>query len=134
MMILCCATIIRRTTFFILFPVMLVMFQGGSIGGWTSPYVAKLTSYDSPIPMTKDEAAMLVTLFTFGRLIGAFIGSISVHLFGSKKTQSIIGLPLVCCWAFILIADRPVLLYIGRFAGGFAIGWYTSTITPIPYE
>lgn len=104
------------------FQVTLMMLQVGLMGGWSSPYIAKLTSTESSLPVTINEASWMVTLFSLGQLIGAIGGSISIAYFGSKTTILIMGTPLACHWLLILISQNVIELYVGRFCGGIAIG------------
>lgn len=102
--------------------VTLLLVQIGLLAGWSSPYIAFLTSPNSHIPITLNEASWIVSLLNAGRLIGAIFGALCVNYFGSKRTIFIISLPLIFGWLFIILADRVEWLYVSRFLGGIALG------------
>ncbi|XP_012231538.1 facilitated trehalose transporter Tret1-like [Linepithema humile] len=102
--------------------VSLLLLQIGMMMAWSSPYVARLTSPESQIPMTMDMASWVVSLINLGRLIGAVSGAITVNYFGTKRTILITSLPMALCWLFIIVANRVEWLYVSRFLGGIGIG------------
>ncbi|XP_018316127.1 facilitated trehalose transporter Tret1-like [Mycetomoellerius zeteki] len=102
--------------------VNLLQLQMGLISVWSSPYIAYLTSPESHIPLTMDEASWVVSLLNLGRLIGAISGSVAVNYLGAKTTVFITSLPITLCWLFIIVANRVEWLYVARFLAGVSLG------------
>ncbi|XP_011863267.1 PREDICTED: facilitated trehalose transporter Tret1-like [Vollenhovia emeryi] len=102
--------------------VNLLQLQMGLISVWSSPYVAYLTSPESHIPVTMDEASWVVSLLNLGRLIGAISGSVAVNYLGTKTTIFVTSLPITLCWLFIFVADRVEWLYAARLLAGISMG------------
>ncbi|KAJ8679676.1 hypothetical protein QAD02_015463 [Eretmocerus hayati] len=102
--------------------VLFLLSQIGSMFGWTSPYSARLTSRDSPIPLTLDQMSWVASQLNLGRVVGAFIGGICAYHWGSKKTILLTLVPILTGWILITIADGPLLLYISRFSSGLGLG------------
>ena len=94
----------------------------GLVTGWTSPYMAQLTSPTSELPITSAQASWVVSLLPLGRFLGAIIGSVLVEFLGSKKTLLLTGLPLVPGWIFIICANSAYWLYISRLMSGISMG------------
>lgn len=97
------------------------MFMAGTIGGWSSPYLARLTAEDSPIPLTPEQASWVASLMNLGRIVGGIPGAISANYIGSKKTLLYNGIPLILSWVSYIVADSVAWLYVGRIIGGFSI-------------
>ncbi|XP_046415352.1 facilitated trehalose transporter Tret1-like [Neodiprion fabricii] len=106
---------------------MIMLFVCGMMGGWTSPYLAKLTSQDSPLPITSDEASWVASLLNFGRLIGAVPGAVSVHYFGSKRTLFLNGFSLIVGCVCTIVADSVIWLYVARLISGLCLGMSYSS-------
>ncbi|KAG5344524.1 TRE12 protein, partial [Acromyrmex charruanus] len=104
------------------FLVNLLQLQMGLISLWSSPYIAYLTSSESYIPMTIDEASWIVSLLNLGRLIGAISGSVAVNYLGAKTTVFITSLPITLSWLFIIVANRVEWLYAARLLAGISLG------------
>ncbi|XP_011158237.1 facilitated trehalose transporter Tret1 [Solenopsis invicta] len=102
--------------------VNLLQLQMGLISVWSSPYIAYLTSPESHIPMTMDEASWVVSLLNLGRLIGAISGSLAVNYLGTKTTIFVTSLPITLCWLFIIVANRVEWLYAARLLAGISLG------------
>ncbi|XP_076249695.1 uncharacterized protein LOC143188992 [Calliopsis andreniformis] len=100
----------------------LLMAQSGLMGGWSSPYIAQLTSPESSLSITIEEGSWVVSLFNLGRLIGAIGGAICVNYFGSKTTILFTCLPNGLCWLFTIVANRVEWLYSSRLFGGITLG------------
>lgn len=105
----------------------LILFVGGLMLGWSSPYLAQLTAPDSPLHITTDEASWVASLVSMGRLFGAIIGAVSVQYLGSKKTLIFIGFPYILSWVSLIVADSVIWLYVARFASGVSIGMAFSS-------
>ncbi|XP_011170953.1 facilitated trehalose transporter Tret1 [Solenopsis invicta] len=102
--------------------VNLLQLQMGLIEVWSSPYIAYLTSPESHIPMTIDEASWVVSLLNLGRLIGAVSGPVAINYLGTKTTVFVTSLPITICWLFIIVANRVEWLYAARLLAGISIG------------
>lgn len=102
--------------------VNLLQLQMGLISVWSSPYVAYLTSPESHIPITMNEASWVVSLLNLGRLIGAISGSVAVNYLGTKTTIFVTSLPITLCWLFIIVANRVEWLYAARLLAGISMG------------
>jgi len=86
--------------------------------GWTSPYLALLTSDDGPFLITQEQGSWVASLLPLGRLFGAIIGSVFVEYLGSKMALFITGLPLIFAWACITAANSVAWLYVFRLFSG----------------
>lgn len=93
---------------------------------WSSPYLAQLTAPDSPLPLTLNEASWVASLLYVGRLTGAILGSISVSVFGSKKTNLITVFPIAAGWVLTFAADSALMLCIARISLGVGFGFAYS--------
>ncbi|KAL0132082.1 hypothetical protein PUN28_000095 [Cardiocondyla obscurior] len=109
--------------------VNLLQLQMGLISVWSSPYIAYLTSPESHIPITMDEASWVVSLLNLGRLIGAVSGAVAVTYLGTKTTIFLTTLPITLCWIFIMTANRVEWLYVARFLAGISLGKMYSCIS-----
>ncbi|XP_058789150.1 facilitated trehalose transporter Tret1-like [Phymastichus coffea] len=102
--------------------VTIIMVEIGILSGWSSPYLAQLTSSDSPLPLTFDQASWVASLLNLGRFVGAITGAITVNYFGSKRTLLLTFVLIGSCWAFTMSADNFIWLYIARTLGGVGLG------------
>ncbi|KAK0182433.1 hypothetical protein PV327_000575 [Microctonus hyperodae] len=98
----------------------------GVVCSWASPYLAKLSRPDSPLPITDDEAAWFASLINISRPLGAILGAIFVAIFGTKISTSLIGIPFALGWACFFIVKSISLIYISRLLSGIGIGWFYS--------
>lgn len=88
---------------------------------WSSPYLARLTSADFPIPLTSNEASWLASLLSLGCLLGVLPALLFIHHFGSRKS-CIIALALtITSYIWMIIADSIDHLYISRLLGGAGV-------------
>lgn len=99
----------------------------GISSGWSSPYIAKLTSDDSPIPLNHHQSSWVTSIFNIGRFLGSFLGAVFANYLGCKKTLLIALFPLAGWWSCTIVADSPEWLYVGRFLGGIALGMTYSS-------
>lgn len=105
----------------------LLAFALGLVGGWTSPFLAKLTSPDSELPVTAVEASWIASLIQLGRVVGAVIGSVGVTYLGSKFSVLSIGVPVVVSWTLLALADTVGWIYAARSLQGISTGMFFST-------
>lgn len=110
-------------------PVTLLVLQIGLQAAWSSPYIAYLTSPESHIPITMNEASWVISLLNLGRLGGAIFGSAAVNYFGSKTTVFITSFPIALCWVFTIAADRVEWLYAARSLAGVSLGMTYSSFS-----
>ncbi|XP_011875714.1 PREDICTED: facilitated trehalose transporter Tret1-like [Vollenhovia emeryi] len=102
--------------------VTLLLLLVGMIEIWSSPYIENLTSPESPIPMTENQASWIVSLLSVGNLIGTVCGSIAVNYLGSKTAIVVTSLTITLSWLFTLVANRREWLYAARLLGGIGMG------------
>nr|XP_033330038.1 facilitated trehalose transporter Tret1-like [Megalopta genalis] len=107
--------------------VSLLLAQFGFMGGWSSPYIADLTSENSSFTLSTAELSWVISLLNLGRLFGAFTGALCVNYFGSKTTLLIISVPIALCWLFVIVADNVWWLYMSRSFGGLSLGMVYSS-------
>ena len=107
--------------------VALLGFTLGLCNGWTSPFIPKLTSADSELPITEAEASWIASLLQLGRVCGAVIGSIETTYLGSKFSALSSAIPIVVSWIFLIIADSVGWIYAARSLQGIATGMFFST-------
>ena len=96
----------------------------GLISGWTSPYVAKLTSPNSPFLVSTTEASWIVALLSLGRILGAILGAIGVSCVGSKRTALYAGIPQLLGWVLLLSVDSVQWIYASRILSGVSLGFF----------
>lgn len=97
------------------------------MGGWTSPYLAKLLSEDASLMITEAEASWVASLLNIGRLIGGISAAICVDYFGSRRTMFLVGFPSALGWILIIFADHVMWLYVARIFCGIGIGMTFGT-------
>ncbi|XP_011305786.1 facilitated trehalose transporter Tret1 isoform X2 [Fopius arisanus] len=98
------------------------LLQIGCICTWSSPYIPKLTSKNSTLPMTLNEASWIASIMNVGRTLGAVFGGGSVYIFGSKTSLLITCLPTAACWILTALAQSIVWLFLGRVLAGIGMG------------
>ena len=59
----------------------------GLANGWTSPYLAQLTTVNITLPLhlTEAEASWVASTLSFGRFVGVILGSIAQGIYDSLK-------------------------------------------------
>ncbi|XP_043488292.1 facilitated trehalose transporter Tret1-like [Polistes fuscatus] len=104
--------------------VSLAPIVSGLANGWTSPYLAQLTSTTADVStkLTENEASWIASLLNLGRVFGALIGAVIQEYVGRKKQLVIGGLPLALSWVFSICATSVTWLYISRFCSGIGSG------------
>ncbi|XP_043272365.1 facilitated trehalose transporter Tret1-like [Venturia canescens] len=110
------------------FEVVHLGLSNGLAGGWTSPFLAKLTGPDSELAVTNEEASWIASLVPVGRVLGAMCGSINVYYFGSKFSVLCTGLPLALSWIFLIIANSVNWIYAARLLQGISVGMFFGTV------
>lgn len=105
----------------------MVLVQLGISSGWSSPYLARLTAPNSPLPLTLEQASWVASLLNLGRFVGAFTGATSVNYLGSKTTMLFTLIPISFCWILTMLAQNAEWLYAARFCGGLGLGMTYSS-------
>ncbi|CAB0033240.1 unnamed protein product [Trichogramma brassicae] len=104
------------------FTVWIIIVEIGITCVWCSPYLAKLTASDSPLPLTDREASWVAAALFLGQLLGSVSGAVSVNFGGSKRTCLITALPMALGWILAYFAYSPGWLYASRFSSGIGSG------------
>ncbi|XP_029040241.2 facilitated trehalose transporter Tret1-like [Osmia bicornis bicornis] len=102
--------------------VTLLSITFGMVIGWTSPYLAQLTSEEGLFFVTEEEASWVASLMPFGRMIGSIVGAIIMEYHGSKMALFSAGLPNIVGWICIIFANSAGWLYVSRIFAGISIG------------
>ncbi|KAK0081353.1 hypothetical protein PV325_012350 [Microctonus aethiopoides] len=113
------------------FTTCLAVLTAGLSNGWTSPYLAQLTSpyTNTPLKLTDEEASWVASLLPLGRFGGAICGAISQGIIGRRKTLIIAILPTVIGWACTIMLKTVTWLYIARFACGVGVAMLWTTLS-----
>ncbi|XP_015127531.1 facilitated trehalose transporter Tret1 [Diachasma alloeum] len=96
----------------------------GMVGGWASPYLAKLTAGTESLTITSAEASWIASLLHLSRPIGSIVAAGIVHKLGARNGMLIAGVPHVVGWTCFLIKESVPWVYASRVSGGFAMGMY----------
>ncbi|XP_063994138.1 facilitated trehalose transporter Tret1-like [Diachasmimorpha longicaudata] len=102
----------------------------GLTGGWSSPYLAKLTQGTESLNITDDQVSWISSLHHMSRPVGCITGAVIAHKFGSRKGVLLAGVPHAVAWMCFLISQSVALIYTSRVSSGFAIGSYL-TVFPL---
>ncbi|XP_015591443.1 facilitated trehalose transporter Tret1 [Cephus cinctus] len=109
---------------FAVLEVMMLSMSIGMTGGWASPYLAKLTSKNSSLPITEAEASWVASILSIGRICGSILGAIFVEVLGSKTSLLLSGIPQAASWVLLIIANSVEWIYAARTLAGVALGIY----------
>ncbi|XP_046737875.1 uncharacterized protein LOC124406491 [Diprion similis] len=101
---------------------MLMLIVIGMLFGMFSPFLALMTTPNSSLFLTLDEASWVASLSSPARLVGGIFGSITVHYLGGKRAMLIGGCPLLLAWVCLILADSAIWLYGTSFSHGLGIG------------
>ncbi|XP_051160898.1 facilitated trehalose transporter Tret1-like [Leptopilina boulardi] len=103
----------------------------GTANYWTSPAVPHLISSNSSFTITPDEASWIVSLISFGSIIGFILYPIFINQIGRKYTMLLFTIPQVFSWLTIYYASNIYHLYVARILSG--IGYAAGYIVEIIY-
>ncbi|XP_034942302.1 facilitated trehalose transporter Tret1-like [Chelonus insularis] len=111
--------------------ISLGILTAGLSTGWTSPYLAQLTSpnVESPLMLTNSEASWVASLLNLGRFVGAIIGALTQGIIGRKRTLVVGGCPLAIGWICMIMAKSPFWLFVARFFSGIGGGMIWTTLS-----
>ena len=96
----------------------------GLISGWTSPYIAKLTSSDASFLVSDTEASWIVGFLSLGRIFGTIFGAICICFLGNKRTCFFAGIPQLLGWALLMSVDAVPWIYASRILSGISMGFF----------
>ncbi|XP_015127533.1 facilitated trehalose transporter Tret1 [Diachasma alloeum] len=99
----------------------------GLVGGWTSPYLAKLTKGTESLTITNDEASWIASLSHSSQPLGSIIGAVIVYKFGAKKAVLLSGVPYALVWSCFLINESVLLIYASKLFSGVGFGIYVAS-------
>ncbi|XP_076296630.1 facilitated trehalose transporter Tret1-like [Lasioglossum baleicum] len=96
----------------------------GTVYGWTTTSLSRLTSGDSDVPvkLTDDECSWLVSLTVIGSMIGPFLGACLADRFGRKRCLMLSSVFYIIGWIIVLFATTVEALYISRIILGIGVG------------
>ncbi|XP_011878373.1 PREDICTED: facilitated trehalose transporter Tret1-like isoform X1 [Vollenhovia emeryi] len=100
----------------------LLLLQIGMIEMWSSPYYEYLTSPESDIPVTMDEASWIVSILLIGDIIGALSSAVIMHYYGTARAVLMMSLTITASWFFIAVANEVAWLYAARILAGISMG------------
>ncbi|XP_011305789.1 facilitated trehalose transporter Tret1 [Fopius arisanus] len=99
----------------------------GLVGGWTSPYLTKLTTGAEAVKITNDEASWIATLYLSCQPLGSIVAAVIVHNMGAKKAALFAGVPHALGWSCFLINESVSSIYTARVLCSCGLGMYFST-------
>lgn len=96
----------------------------GTVYGWTTTSLSRLTSGDSDVPLqlTDDEGSWIVSLTVIGSMIGPFFGVCLADKFGRKRCLMLSSGFFITGWLIVLFAQSVTVLYISRLILGIGVG------------
>ncbi|KAL6436180.1 hypothetical protein ACFW04_005727 [Cataglyphis niger] len=102
----------------------LSMVAVGTVYGWTTTSLSRLTSDDSDIPVkiTQDESSWIVSLTVIGSMIGPFLGAGLADRYGRKRSLLFASGFFIVGWTIVFFARSVAALYISRIILGIGVG------------
>nr|XP_022917230.1 facilitated trehalose transporter Tret1-like [Onthophagus taurus] len=107
--------------------VNLTAFSMGASLAWSSPATSKLNITTSMSP--KQEAGVVSLLF-FGAIFGTSLSKFFMVKLGRKGALLLSGIPNIIGFLCLTAGHNFVIIYIGRFFNGFAVGIILS-VSPV---
>lgn len=110
----------------------LSMVAVGTVYGWTTTSLSRLTSGASDVPMkiTDDESSWIVSLTVIGAMIGPFLGAALADRYGRKRSLLFASGFFIVGWIIVFFAKTVVALYISRMILGIGVG-ISYTVNPM---
>ncbi|XP_011305787.1 facilitated trehalose transporter Tret1-2 homolog isoform X1 [Fopius arisanus] len=99
----------------------------GLIGGWTSPYLAKLTRGTESLTITNDEASWIASLSHSSQPLGSTIAAALIYKFGAKNAVLLGGVPYALVWCCFLIDESVPWIYASKVFSGVAFGMFAGS-------
>ncbi|CAK9821297.1 Facilitated trehalose transporter Tret1 [Anthophora retusa] len=102
----------------------LSMVAVGTVYGWTTTSLSRLTSGDNDMPfkLTDDEGSWIVSLTVIGSMIGPFLGACLADRFGRKLCLMLSSVFFIIGWLMVMFATTVTSLYIARVILGVGVG------------
>ncbi|XP_068992227.1 facilitated trehalose transporter Tret1-2 homolog [Neodiprion pinetum] len=97
--------------------------------GWSSPTLPKLLE-DTSIPVTQNQASLIISLLSFGSTVGPLLSIVTVDRWGRKTTMLLLSIPFIVSSILIAMAQNYWWYYVARVTCGLASG-ITWTIIPM---
>ncbi|XP_029162106.1 facilitated trehalose transporter Tret1-like isoform X2 [Nylanderia fulva] len=107
----------------------LSMVAVGTVYGWTTTSLSRLTSgaSDVPVKITQDESSWIVSLTVIGSMIGPFLGAGLADRYGRKRSLLLASGFFIVGWTVVFFAQSVTALYISRVILGIGVGMsYTA--------
>lgn len=116
--------------YFLLIPATLGALAAGSMLGWSSPVIYKITQansteYDFPISGTQGD--WIASIINLGAAAICFPIGLVMDVIGRKKTMLFLTLPFTLGWLLITFGTSVGMLIAGRFITGVAGGAFCVT-------
>ncbi|XP_011863708.1 PREDICTED: facilitated trehalose transporter Tret1-like isoform X2 [Vollenhovia emeryi] len=102
----------------------LSMVAVGTVYGWTTTSLSRLTSGASDVPMklTDDETSWIVSLTVIGSMIGPFLGASLADRYGRKRSLLFASGFFIVGWMIVFFAKTVAALYVSRVILGIGVG------------
>ncbi|XP_018396522.1 PREDICTED: facilitated trehalose transporter Tret1-like isoform X1 [Cyphomyrmex costatus] len=102
----------------------LSMVAVGTVYGWTTTSLSRLTSgaSDVPIKITDNQGSWIVSLTVIGSMIGPFLGASLADRYGRKRCLLLASGFFIVGWAIVFFVKTVVALYISRVILGIGVG------------
>lgn len=96
----------------------------GTVFGWTTTSLSRLTSGDSDVPVkiTENEGSWIVSLTVIGSTIGPFLGATLADRYGRKRCLLLASGFFIVGWIVVFFARDVSALYISRVILGIGVG------------
>lgn len=96
----------------------------GTVYGWTTTLLSRLTSGASDVPMkiTDDEGSWIVSLTVIGSMIGPFLGASLADRYGRKRCLLLASSFFIVGWIIVFFAQTVAALYVSRVILGIGVG------------
>ncbi|XP_068990102.1 facilitated trehalose transporter Tret1-like isoform X1 [Neodiprion pinetum] len=106
------------------------MISAGTVYGWYTTCISRLTSPEAQVHFTTDEGGWLLSLTVVGSMIGPFIGAAMADSIGRKKTLLISVLYFIIGWVTVIFARSVTTYYVARLILGIGVG-VSYTVNPM---
>ncbi|XP_018396506.1 PREDICTED: facilitated trehalose transporter Tret1-like [Cyphomyrmex costatus] len=101
----------------------LSMVAVGTVYGWTTTSLSRLTSgaSDVPIKITDNQGSWIVSLTEIGSMIGSFLSANLANRYGPKKCLLFASSFFIVGWTIVFFAQTAVALYVSRIILGIGV-------------
>jgi len=87
---------------------------------WSAPIIPKITSKDSPLKVSLDQAEWLETMLMIGGCCGIPVNLFLVDRIGRKGSLICSSITTLLSWIAMAVAPQVEYLYVARFFAGIA--------------